>query len=245
MQSPNVSGALTYKELIMAAKNEERRQMELKKRKQYLNAPKASASTTPTAKNSEAKAGTSMPKSQRADRNSKFCDFCHKPGHLQRECRHRIKSESTGTGAANHQNSPSVSTKQVKPDNSPDEDQDTIPEDPLDSLYSTDSDEEQEVRLVRVDDKGSSSQCTRVLVQGVPADRIVDSGAEITIMGAELFKKVASVCRLRKKDFKKPDRIPRTYDQKVFSLDGKLTLDITFGETSMSTDMYVKMNACA
>ena len=34
MNSPNVSGALTYKELVMAAKNEER-QSELKKRRQY------------------------------------------------------------------------------------------------------------------------------------------------------------------------------------------------------------------
>ena len=33
MHSPNVSGALTYKELVMAAKNEERRQSELMKRK--------------------------------------------------------------------------------------------------------------------------------------------------------------------------------------------------------------------
>ena len=30
MNSPNVSGTLTYKELVMAAKNEERRQSELK-----------------------------------------------------------------------------------------------------------------------------------------------------------------------------------------------------------------------
>ena len=132
----------------MAAKNEESRQMELRKRKQYLNAPKASASTTSTAKNSEAKAGTTLPKPHRVDRNSKFCVFCHKPGHLRRECRRRIKSESTSTGAANHRNSPSLSTKQVKADNSLDEDQDTIPEDPLDSLFSTDSDEEQEVCLV-------------------------------------------------------------------------------------------------
>ena len=42
MHSPNVSGALTYmyKELVMAAKNEERRKSALKKRKQYQNSPK-------------------------------------------------------------------------------------------------------------------------------------------------------------------------------------------------------------
>ncbi len=35
MQSAAVSGALTYTELVMAAKNEEQRQAELKKRSNY------------------------------------------------------------------------------------------------------------------------------------------------------------------------------------------------------------------
>ena len=37
MRAPAVSGALTYKELCMAAKNEEKRQAELKKRQEYQN----------------------------------------------------------------------------------------------------------------------------------------------------------------------------------------------------------------
>ena len=37
---------------------------------------------------------------------------------------------------------------------------------------------------------------------------IVDSGADITIIGAELFKKVAAVAKVRKKDFKKSDKSP-------------------------------------
>ena len=45
MQSPNVSGALTYKELVMAAKNEERRQSELQKRKHYQNPPPKASCT--------------------------------------------------------------------------------------------------------------------------------------------------------------------------------------------------------
>lgn len=241
MQSPNVSGALTYKELVMAAKNEERRQAELKKRKQYLGTPKASASATPAARKYQV---DTDPRPYRPDRSNKFCDICRKVGHQKSECRRRhTKSESTGSGAFNRQSpkpNHKVSTKQVKIESLPSE----ALEDPVDYLYSTESDEEQDIRLVRVDDKGSSPQCARVLVQGVPADGIVDSGAEITIMGPELFKKVASVCRLRKKEFKKPDQIPRTYDQKVFSLDGKLTLDITFGETTMSTSVYVKMDTC-
>ena len=34
---------------------------------------------------------------------------------------------------------------------------------------------------------------------------IIDSGADITIMGGELFKKVAAAARLKKRDFKKAD----------------------------------------
>ena len=47
-----------------------------------------------------------------------------------------------------------------------------------------------------------------VQVHGVPAVGVIDSGSDITIMGAELFAKVAVTARLHKRDFKKADRIP-------------------------------------
>ena len=62
-------------------------------------------------------------------------------------------------------------------------------------------------------------------------------------MVAELFKKVASVARLKRSEFKKPDKTPYTYDHQPFSLDGKLVLDITFDNHTMSTPIYVKMDA--
>ena len=80
-------------------------------------------------------------------------------------------------------------------------------------------------------------------IQGVPATGVIDSGADITIMGAELFKKVASVAHLKKSAFKKPDKTPYTYDHQPFSLDGKLELDITFDSCTMRTPVYVKMDA--
>ena len=43
-------------------------------------------------------------------------------------------------------------------------------------------------------------------LQGVSVWGIVDSGADITIMGKELFKTVATVNQLEKRDLKKPDR---------------------------------------
>ena len=84
---------------------------------------------------------------------------------------------------------------------------------------------------------------TQVEVQGVPAQGIVDSGADITIIGGELFRRVAAVARLRKKDLKKPDRVPRTYDHRPFTLDGKMDLDLSFDGTTMRTPVYIKMDA--
>lgn len=68
----------------------------------------------------------------------------------------------------------------------------------MDLLYSSDSDSGN-VNAVRVQDEGSKPRCARVLVQGVPAYGIVDTAADITIIGGKLFKKVASVARLKKK----------------------------------------------
>ena len=47
-------------------------------------------------------------------------------------------------------------------------------------------------------DKGSRSQKAKVIVGAVPLWGIVDSGADITIMGSSAFKQVASVAKLKK-----------------------------------------------
>ena len=94
-----------------------------------------------------------------------------------------------------------------------------------------------------MDDGGSQIHCAKVQVQGVPAYGIIDSGADITIIGGSLFRKVATVARLKKKNFKKADKMPRGYDQKPFSLDGRMDLDISFGELTMRTPVYIKMDA--
>ena len=72
---------------------------------------------------------------------------------------------------------------------------------------------------------------------------LIDSGADITIIGGSLFKKVATVARLKKKNFKKADRVPRTYDQQPFRLDGRMDLDVAFGGTQMTTPVYIKVDA--
>ena len=54
-------------------------------------------------------------------------------------------------------------------------------------------------------------------------------------MGGQLFKEVASVTRLKKKDFKPADKTPRTYSRQPFSPEGRMDLDITFGDKTMQT----------
>ena len=56
---------------------------------------------------------------------------------------------------------------------------------------------------MRVNDKGSCPQLAGVEIQGVTAQDIIDSGADISIMGGELFKRVAAVARVKRRDFKK------------------------------------------
>jgi len=58
-----------------------------------------------------------------------------------------------------------------------------------------------------------------------------------------MFRKVAAVARLRKKDFKKPDKQPRTYDQRTFELDGMMYMEIQFKDKVIKTPVYIKMDA--
>ena len=67
-------------------------------------------------------------------------------------------------------------------------------------LLLSDSEEDQ-VSLVQIQDSGSIAKGVVVQVQGVPAVGIIDSGSDLTIMGAELFAKVAVTAHLHKQDF--------------------------------------------
>ena len=83
----------------------------------------------------------------------------------------------------------------------------------LSLLFS--SEESDDVRQIRVTDQGSEPRHAKVEVQGVPARGVIDSAA-ITIIGGGLFKRVAAVAKLKKRDLKKVDQVPRTYDQRPF-----------------------------
>ena len=78
---------------------------------------------------------------------------------------------------------------------------------------------------------------------GMPVARIVDTAADITIMGAEIFKRIAAVAKLRKRNLKPANKTPRTYDYKTFRVDGRFDLDITFQDKTIKTPIYLKMDA--
>ena len=105
------------------------------------------------------------------------------------------------------------------------------------------SSDEETVQQVRVTYQGGSAQCVRIQLQGVPVYGIIDSGADITIIEGELFRKVAIAAHLKKRDFRKADKILHTYDQKPFHLDGRMDLDISFDDKTMQAPVYVKMDA--
>ena len=101
-----------------------------------------------------------------------------------------------------------------------DQEPDVSKQSPL-TLLLSDS-EEEVVKQVHVSNGSSRSQLARVDIHGIPADGVVDTAADITIMGGKLFALVAAVAKLRKSNFKKPDIVPRNYDGREFHLDGWL-----------------------
>ena len=198
---------------------------------------------------------------------TKRCYICGHPGHIAKDCRAKpVESRGQGesrnqgggrtphsgnraqqNGSQNHRKttattqavqSASSQTEQEKPGVECSETSFSL----TDFLYSSDDDDTRTL-LVRVKDGGSCPQRVRVEIQGVPAEGVIDSGADITIIGGELFKKVAAVARLRKKDLKEADKTPRNYDQSPFKLDGRMDLEILFDDKAMVTPVYIKMDA--
>ena len=111
LRGPAVSGALGYKELCVAAKGEERRLSELKKRQAYMrqgssqpcNIPKPTATNQSAAKRAES--GKS---------NSQTCYYCGKPGHIARDYRKKKSSESPGRSlTANGKGGDTAGTRRV------------------------------------------------------------------------------------------------------------------------------------
>lgn len=107
-------------------------------------------------------------------------------------------------------------------------------------LYSSSPDREDAVHQVRVVHKGSRPQRVEVLVEGVPTLGLVDSGADITIIGMDLLRYVAMVAKLKKDRLKRVDKVPKTYDGRPFVLHGRMDMDISFNGITVLTPVYIK-----
>lgn len=293
LRGPAVSGARTYQELCVAAKNEEKRLFELKKRQEYSKLHSDSTTrgqgsrqgkprqTSDSSDNNSQTNTTQANTSQATSRPPLKCFYCDKPGHRREECRKRKrdmekKSESQspskpaakkvtadGKDSANSRSPSGPLDTQQDPVPAPSYESETSPlslatnqpstpasapaqssdePTPLQLLFS-DSEDDEGVRQIRVKDSGSRSQFARVDIHGVPADGIVDTAADITIMGGKLFALVASAARLKKKNFKTPDKVPKNYDGREFRLDGCMEMEITFNDKTLITTVYIKMDA--
>ena len=188
MESPAVSGSLTYKQLCVAAKQEEKRLMKLKRHKQHLERQvrHQAARYTPSS-NDGSKLDSLTGKPPRE------CYVCGKTDHLAKQCRQR-KSKSNPIEDKKQKKGKETTaiTKTIIS---------TSQQETSDPLYflSSDSDTDGSINLVRITDQGSHLRKATVEIAGVPATGLVDTGADITIMGPELFKKVAAGAGLKKR----------------------------------------------
>ncbi len=188
VKAPLVSGAQTYQALCIAAKAEEHRLSELRKRKQFqqpTGQKNGSSSERQSTKMSPAENNRSSTKSYQ----------CGERGHFSYQCPKR-KSESEGRRCKPSTSNRAVN-KQVRSNNIPQEkpvssrdDKDgkeTPVDDPLEHLFSDLDDEA--IKRVELEDQGSVPKCVEVLLQGIQVTGLIDSGVDISIMEGNCSRK--------------------------------------------------------
>ena len=151
MESPAVSGSSSYRQLCVAAKQEEKRLMELKRRRQHQERQVRNQDMRYMSNNQLAvqssKDSASMATS--SGRPPRECYVCGKTDNLAKQCRQR-KSESIPTEDNRHKRAkePAAVTKVVRSTNKPQA------SDPMNYLCS-DSDTDGSINVVRITDQGS------------------------------------------------------------------------------------------
>jgi len=174
LRNPSVSGAMSYKELCMVAKNEEQCQTELKKRQDYsskthnifLNKAKRDdkfreeKSFKPSQSNRMQTLGSSQLLSSGNATFQQRCYLCDQLGHIAKYCKQSKSKEKESSGSSGSHKSTSVNS-QVTTKPSKNSSAINSPEDPCTFLYS---DSDSSVDTVRVDDKGSKLKYVSVQV---------------------------------------------------------------------------------
>ena len=113
----------------------------------------------------------------------------------------------------------------------------------LSHFLSSDSElEDSEIGQIRIDDQGSQQQYVDVLIEGVIARGVVDSGCRDHHHQWKIVWK-DSCCCAAEESTEACRRVPRTYDRKTSTLDGRLDLDICFDGVTMRNPIYVKLDA--
>ena len=192
MRAPAVSGAQIYQELCLATHNKEKRLTELWKRQQYQKASPSMGSLRPNQRPADSRSTELTPSRHNLQ-------SCGDATCATRQATWPTSAPSESRGQKDPMD-PQASTKQVTS-----KQQSSL----LDLLFSSDEESDAGVSTVRVQDKGSQPQCARVEIQGVPVYGMIDSGADITILGGNLLCKVVTTVKLRKKDLKPADKVPR------------------------------------
>ena len=181
MKAPAVSGAQGYKQLCLAARNEEKRLADLKKRRQFMKPQVITSQSTETQGNPKLQysphTGSSGARSPASSESNKRCYKCNMVGHIARDCRvprTESRGQETDRRWSNWKKSVPGTTKQIStfgevqsggndtgPSSTPYGKQTAYT-----YLHSSDSEDADGVRQVRVVDKGSQPQRARVLQEG-------------------------------------------------------------------------------
>ena len=172
MESPAISGAQNYKGLCLAAKREERRLAELKRKQQYLNSETPQAnnsvnrlpSTThkwPRPNRRAGNSGTENKIDQEGNQQQKQprCYICDSPKHLACQCQHQRTESSDKKPTQNQTPKTTSGTMVIR----------------TGSHMST---------------KKSGSYCVEVMIEGVPVTGLIDTGSNITIIRGDLFYQI-------------------------------------------------------
>ena len=192
VQASAVSGAQTYTELSTAARNEECRLAALERRQQHVQLPPRQSLPPPRTQRTTNAHSVAQESPVKTGAQAEVCK-CYNCGRIgqSRACR-EPRSESTGRPQGG-----SANAKQIQAESSQHTTQPGYTPTPEDFLFSS-SEDEPEVRMVTLRDSGSFPHCAKISLQHVPGYGIFDSGADISIIGGTLLKRVAAAARLKK-----------------------------------------------